>query len=89
MSSRELRNLQSTLQTPEFAEPSARGQRAAAREQTQGRTEPEMEEAKLPAVEPKGESLVITFSFENRESFVIKTKATNEEIAEHDSVSLK
>ena len=58
MSIRELRNLQSTLQTPEFAESSARGQRAAAREQAQGRTEPKMEEAKLPAVEPKGESLV-------------------------------
>ena len=29
-----------------------------------------------------------TLSFENRELFVIKTKATNEEIAEHDSISL-
>ena len=47
-----------------------------------------MEEAKLPAVEPKGESLVKTFSFENRELFVIKTKATNKELAEHDSISL-
>ena len=88
MSNRELRNLQSTLQTPEFAESSARGRRAAAREQTQGRTEPEMEEAKLPTVEPKGESLMKSFGFENRESFVIKQKATNEELAEHDSISL-
>ena len=88
MSNRELRNLQTSLQTPEFAEPTARGQRAAAREQTKGRTEPEMEEAKLPAVEPKGESLVNTISFENRESFVIKTKATNKELAEHNSIFL-
>ena len=75
MSNRELRNLQTSLQTPEFAESTARGQRAAAKEQTKGRTEPEMEESKLPAGEPKGESHVKTFNFENRESFVIKTKA--------------
>ena len=47
-----------------------------------------MEESKLPAVEPKGESHVKPFNFENRESFVIKTKATNEELAKLDSVSL-
>ena len=88
MSNRELRNLQTSLQTPEFAEPTARGQRAAAREQTKGRTEPEMEESKLPAVEPKGDSHVKPFNFENRELFVIKNKATNEELAKLDSVSL-
>ena len=47
-----------------------------------------MEEAKLPTVEPKGESLMKSFGFKNRESFVIKQKATNKELAEHDSISL-
>ena len=47
-----------------------------------------MEEAKLPTVEPKGESVMKSFGFENRESFVVKQKATNEELAEHDSISL-
>ena len=47
-----------------------------------------MEEPKLPAGEPKGESKVNEVSFENRESFVIKTKATDEELAKFDSVSL-
>ena len=88
MSDRELKNLQSTLQSPEFAETSERGRRAAAREQTWEKTDPNIEEAKQPAVEPKGESVMKSFGFENRESFVIKQKATNEEIAEHDSISL-
>ena len=88
MSVRELKNLQSTLQSPEFAETSERGRRAAAREQTQGRTEPNMEQAKLPTVKPKGKSVIKSFGFENRETFVIKQKATKEEIAKHASISL-
>ena len=81
MSRREVRNLQSSLQTPEFAESTARGQRASARNQSRGRREPEMEEPKLLTGEPKGESKVNKFSFEKRESFVVKTKATDEELA--------
>ena len=88
MSARELRNLTSDIQLPEFTDTSERGKRAAAREQTREKTDPNMEEAKQPAVEPKGESVIKSFGFENRETFVIKQKATKEEIADYDSVSL-
>ena len=45
MSVRELRNLMSDLQLPEFTDTSERGKRAAAREQTREKTDPNMEEA--------------------------------------------
>ena len=88
MSTRELRNLKSDLQLPESTETSERGKRAAAREQTRGRPEPSMDEAKMPTIEHKGESVIKSFGFENRETFVVKQKATKEEIAAHDSISL-
>ena len=88
MSTRELRNLKSDLQLPESTETSERGKRAAARDQTREKPEPNMEEAKLPTIEPKGESVAKSLGFENRETFVVKQKATKEEIAAHDSISL-
>ena len=71
MSGREVRNLQTSLQVPEFAETTARGQRASARNQSRGRGEPEMEEPKLPAGEPKGESKVNKLNFGKRESHLL------------------
>ena len=55
MSRREVRNLQTSLQSPKFAESTASVQMATARNQSRGRREPEMEEPKLPAGEPRGE----------------------------------
>ena len=88
MSRREVRNLQTSLQSPKFAESTARVQMATARNQSRGRREPEMEEPKLPAGEPRGESKVNKLDFGKRESFTVKTKASDEELAEFDSVSL-
>ena len=88
MSGREVKNLQTSLQVPEFAETTARGQRAIARDQNRGRREPEVEDPKLPAGEPKGESKVNKLDFGKRESFTVKTKASDEELKEFDRVSM-
>ena len=85
MSTRELRNLISDLQLTEPTENSEREKRAATRNQIR---ETKMEEDKLPTVKPKGESTTKPFSFGDRETFVVKQKATKEELAAHDSVSL-
>merc|ERR1711954_211611 len=85
MSTRELRNLISDLQLTESTEISEREKRAATRNQIR---ETKMEEDKLPTIEPKGESTTKPFSFGDRETFVVKQKATKEELAAHDSISL-
>merc|ERR1711954_473578 len=85
MSARELRNLISDLQLTESTETTEREKRAATRNQIR---ETKMEEDKLPTIKPKGESSTKPFSFGDRETFVVKQKATKEELAAHDSVSL-
>merc|ERR1711954_120612 len=85
MSARELRNLISDLQLTESTETTEREKRAATRNQIR---ETKMEEDKLPTIKPKGESTTKSFGFENRETFVVKQKATKEELAARDSVSL-
>ena len=87
MAGREVKNLLSSLRVPEFAETTARGQRAIARDQNRGRSDPEMEEPKLPTGEPKGESKVNKLDFGKRESFTVKTKASDEELKEFDRIS--
>ena len=75
MTGREVRNLQSDLQVPEFSETTARGQRAIARDQSRGRSEegePKMENSKHSKGEPKGETKVNKLDFGNRVAFTIQ-----------------
>ena len=91
MMGREVKNLQSSLQVPEFAETTARGQRAIARDQSRGRSEesePEMDNSKHSKGEPKGETKVNKLDFGNRVAFTIQTKASDDEIEEFDKVSM-
>ena len=85
MSARELKNLLSDLKLTEPVENTERDRRAATRNLNR---EPEMEEDKLQSATPKGESNIKTFNFGDRETFVVKQKATKDELAAHDSVSL-
>ena len=83
MTGREVRNLQSDFEVPQFSETTARGQRATARDKSRGRSEesePNMENSKHSDGEPKGEIKLNKLDFCKREAFAVQSKASEEGI---------
>ena len=71
--------------------PTARGQRAIARDQSRGRSEegePKMENSKHSNREPQGEIKVKRLDFGKGEVFTVQSKASEEEIKELDKISM-
>ena len=69
MSDKEVRNLKSDLQVPQFSENTARGQRAINRDKSKGRgdeSEPNMENLEHSDKESKGEIKVNRLNFGKR-----------------------
>ena len=83
MTDKEVRNLKSDLQAPQFSENTARGQRAIIRDKSKGRgdkSEPNMENSKHSDKESKGEVKVNRLDFGKREAFTVQSKASEEDI---------